>query len=89
MACGLPVVCADSGGCRELVSDGQTGFVIPPRDPVALAARLAWLREHPETCRSMGAAGRARVETEFTVSRFVRDHVELYEEAVRSVGIAS
>ena len=89
MACGLPVVCADSGGCRELVGDGRTGFVIPPRDPVTLADRLSWLREHPEMCRSMGAAGRARVETEFTVSRVVHDYVELYGEAVRRVGIAS
>jgi len=89
MACALPVVCADSGGCRELVSDGQTGFVIPPRDPVALAARLAWLREHPEMCRTMGAAGRVRVETAFTVSRVVHEYVELYEEAVSRGGVYS
>ena len=89
MACALPVVCADSGGCTELVSDGQTGFVIPPRDPVALAARLAWLREHPEMCRTMGAAGRVRVETAFTVSRVVHEYVEFYEEAVSRGGVYS
>jgi glycosyltransferase involved in cell wall biosynthesis len=87
MACGLPVVCADSGGCRELVSDGRVGFVIPPRDAAALAEKLTWLREHPAVCAAMGAAGRERVETEFTVQRFVAGHVGLYGEAVRRAGV--
>ena len=88
MACGLPVVCADSGGCRELVTDGQTGFVIPPRDPGSLAATLIWLRGHPEARATMGAIGRSRVETEFTVSRFVHDYAALYKEAVSRAGVS-
>ena len=83
MACGLPVVCADSGGCREVISDGEAGFVVPPRDAVALAAKLEWLRRHPERCASMGAAGAARVALDFSVNRFVRDYARLYEEVAR------
>jgi glycosyltransferase involved in cell wall biosynthesis len=86
MACGLPVVCADSGGCREIVRDGVSGYVIPPRDPVALAARLTYLREHPENRASMGAAGRARIAREFTVPRMVGDYVKAYEESIARRG---
>ena len=83
MACGLPVVCADSGGCREVVSDGETGVVVPPCDAAALAAKLEWLRDHPERRASMGAAGVARVAADFSVSRFVRDYTRLYEEVAQ------
>lgn len=82
MACGLPAVCTDSGGCREIVRDGESGFVIPPRDPAALADRLTYLREHPSVCATMGTAGQARIEQEFTVRRMVDEYVGAYEEAV-------
>jgi glycosyltransferase involved in cell wall biosynthesis len=82
MACGLPVVCTDSGGCRELVRDGESGLVIPPRDPAALANGLAYLREHPSLCATMGTVGRARIEDDFTISRMVDEYVKVYEEAV-------
>jgi glycosyltransferase involved in cell wall biosynthesis len=82
MACGLPVVCADSGGCREIVRDGVSGYMIPPRDPVALAGKLTYLREHPEVRASMGAAGRARIAREFTVPRMVDDYVKAYESSI-------
>jgi glycosyltransferase involved in cell wall biosynthesis len=82
MACGLPVVCADSGGSRELVENGVTGFVIPPHDAVSLATTLSYLRDHPELRAAMGAAGKARVEREFTVLRYVDDYMRLYEEAM-------
>jgi len=82
MACGLPVVCTDSGGCRELVRHGESGLVIPPRDPAALAGGLTYLREHPSVCATMGAAGQARIEQEFTVHRMVDEYVRAYEEAI-------
>ena len=80
MACGLPVVCADSGGSGEVAVDGETALVVAPRDAVALAAALATLRERPDLCARLGAAGRARVEREFTTARFVQDYVDLYRE---------
>jgi glycosyltransferase involved in cell wall biosynthesis len=82
MACGLPVVCADSGGCRELVSDGVTGFVVPPGDPQALVEKLVYLREHAEQARRLGSAGRSRVATEFTVDRMVQGFIRVYREAI-------
>lgn len=66
MRASLPVVVSDVGGVRESVTDGVTGFVVPARDPVALADRLAQLVADAELRRSLGAAGRDRYEKDFT-----------------------
>src|SRR5207247_2043202 len=54
MSCGTPVVCTDVASMPEVVSDGVTGFVVPPNDPAALRARLEWLRDHPAAVRALG-----------------------------------
>ena len=77
MAAGLPVVCTDVGGCREAVVHNGTGFLVPPGDPEALAAAI--LRVCMEgRAESMGARGRARVETMFTFEQMVRRYEQLY-----------
>ena len=79
MACGLPVVCADSGGNRELVTDGVTGFLVASGDAPALARRLAELRASGRAA-AMGAAGRERLLRDFTVARMVSAYTSLYDE---------
>jgi D-inositol-3-phosphate glycosyltransferase len=66
MACGTPVIGADVGGIRYSVRNGETGWLVPPRDPVALAARLAQLHADPARARQMGEAGLARAHAQFT-----------------------
>lgn len=66
MACGRPVVGSEVGGITYTIIDGQTGLLVPPRDPEALAARLYDLLTHPEQRARMGEAGRRRTEQEFT-----------------------
>jgi glycosyltransferase involved in cell wall biosynthesis len=66
MACGTPVIGADVGGIRYSVADGVTGFLVPPRNPYALAARLDQLRRDPALARRMGEAGLARAHEKFT-----------------------
>lgn len=66
MAAGKPLVATDIPGCREAVVDGLTGLLIPPRDAPALAAALARLIDDPALRARMGAAGRARVEENFS-----------------------
>ncbi len=68
MACGTPVIGANVGGIRHSVKDGETGWLVPPRDPAALAMRLAALQRDPALARCMGEAGLARARTEFTWS---------------------
>jgi phosphatidyl-myo-inositol alpha-mannosyltransferase len=59
MAVGLPVVCSDIGGYRDLVRDGTDGLLVPPRDPEALAAAIAGLLDHPARLAAMGEAAAA------------------------------
>jgi sugar transferase (PEP-CTERM/EpsH1 system associated) len=79
MASGLPVVATDVGGNRELVVDGQTGALVPPQDPAALAAALATYFRQPELARQHGAAGRARVEAEFSLESMVGSYLACYD----------
>jgi glycosyltransferase involved in cell wall biosynthesis len=65
MASGKPVVSTNQGGPAETVVDGLTGFLVPPRDPAALAERVVRLLRDPALRQQMGAAGRARVEAHF------------------------
>ena len=82
MACGLPVVCSEGGGNREVVVDGQTGFVIAAAEPQALADRIAYLRDHEAERRAMGQAGRKRIVETFSLERMVGSYVRIYEEAL-------
>ena len=68
-ALGVPVVCTDAGGLPENVADGVTGFVVPRRDPAALAEKLALLAGEPTLRATMGAAGCRRVEAHFRMAQ--------------------
>lgn len=84
MASGLPVVAADAGGLRELVEDGTTGFLVPPRDPAALAAKIRLLAGDPVLRQTMGAAGRRRVEEHFSLAEMVRRTADLYDRLLQA-----
>jgi glycosyltransferase involved in cell wall biosynthesis len=79
MACGTPTLCTDVASLPEVVVHEQTGFVIPPNDPVALRVRLEWLRDHPDDVRRLGQAGRDRVLQTFTWPTVVRHCLDVYE----------
>lgn len=68
MACGRPVIGAHVGGIAFTIIDGATGFLVPPRDPDTLAARLRCLHDRPALRDGFGAAARKRVEQEFSWS---------------------
>jgi sugar transferase (PEP-CTERM/EpsH1 system associated) len=80
MAAGLPVVATRVGGADEMVVDGETGLLVPPRTPDGMSFALAALLSAPALCRAMGAAGRARAESEFSLESMVRRYEELYVE---------
>jgi colanic acid/amylovoran biosynthesis glycosyltransferase len=67
MAAGMPVVATRHAGIPELVEDGVSGFLVPERDPGALASALSSLARAPERWVAMGRAGRARIEREYDI----------------------
>ncbi len=81
MASGLPIVATDVGGNREVVVEGETGFLVPRQSPAMLASRLLWILDHPEESRQLGAAGRRRVEEIFDIRRMVSEYERLYWES--------
>lgn len=77
MACGLPVVTTDCGGLREAVTNGIEGYVVPTRDPAAMAAALGTLWRSVDQRVAMGMAGRRRIEQSFRLDQQIRQFVDL------------
>jgi len=82
-----PVIATAAPGTTEVVSDGETGLLVPVHDPVALARAIRTLTDDPALCRRMGEAGRARVESAFGVGLMVDRFAELYERLARAKGL--
>jgi glycosyltransferase involved in cell wall biosynthesis len=80
MARAKPVVASRVGGLPELVAEGSTGLLVPPRDVAALAAALAGLTGDRERARRLGEAGRARVVAEFSAQAMADRFLEIYDE---------
>lgn len=79
MASGLPVIATDVGGNADLVLKGKTGDIIAAADPLAMANRILQLANEPERARSMGAAGRRRVEASFSMQAMVQNYQYVYD----------
>ena len=79
MACGTPVIAFPEGSACEVVADGQTGFLVPVGDIEVMAARMAWLLDHPDEARAMGDAGRAHVGECFSPDRARAAFRELFD----------
>lgn len=79
MACGRPVIGSAVGGITFTIKDGETGLLVPPKKPEALAVALKELLSQPERCIEMGVAARKRVEREFTWSIVAMRTAALYE----------
>jgi starch synthase len=82
MACETPVVASAVGGILEVVEDGKTGVLVPPADPRALAAALNRVLGNPALGRSMGQAGRRRVEEQFSWASVAERTEQVYADAI-------
>jgi starch synthase len=95
MSCRVPVVASATGGIREVVVEGETGYLVPfSQDPVTgfpvdpekfardLASGISRLLEDPEKCRRFGEAGRRRVEETFSWTTIAKQTIRLYEEVI-------
>jgi glycogen synthase len=88
MACGTPVVASRVGGIPEVVVDGETGWLVPPGDPTALAEALRVALADPARARRMGEAGRRRVEAHFSWDRIAERTLAVYRDAIAAKAAA-
>ncbi len=80
MAAGLPVIASSVGGVPELIVDGESGWLVPPRDVEALTSRLRHALNHPELRRIAGSAAYSRVRDDFSASQMAAQFEHLYDE---------
>jgi len=83
LACERPVVATDLAGMPELVIDGETGLLVPPRDPAALGRALLRVLENPTWAQTMARAGRKRVDMHFSLRAKLEATEALYRRLVR------
>lgn len=81
MASGLPVISTATAGVPEMVDAGETGLLVPPDDPSALAEAIATLISQPDEARRLGARGRERAAEKFSIETNVKALVEILEGA--------
>jgi starch synthase len=86
MACGTAVVASKVGGIPEVVADGETGLLVPPDDPDALAESINALTRDRDRAKAMGTAGRERAQSQFDWGKIARQTAELYESTVAAYG---
>lgn len=88
MACARAVVGAGVGGIKNTVLDGVTGYLVPPRDPEALAERLAHLQRQPGHAQHMGQLGRVRACEHYTWQRVAQQVTAIYTEVLEETRAA-
>ncbi len=79
---GKPIVTTDVPGCRHVVTAGENGLLVPPRDATALADALVRLLEQPALRQQMGARGRARAEADFGLDSIIARTLGVYREVL-------
>jgi glycosyltransferase involved in cell wall biosynthesis len=83
MSLGKPVVATDVTGSRDAVVHGETGLLVPPQDPLALAEAVLRLVRSPDEARRMGRAGRNLVARRFTLERMIAKTEQMYRDLAR------
>jgi glycosyltransferase involved in cell wall biosynthesis len=80
MAAEKPVIVTDGGGSREIVVDGENGFLVPRSDPETLAARIELLLDDPALAGRMGKAGKEHLRRHFSLDQLVANTVRMYQQ---------
>lgn len=87
MASGVPVIGTRVGGLPDIIAEGENGYLVPPRDPEALAKAVLHLLQDPELAYRMGQTGRAMAKQKFDIRRLISDMESIYENLLSKKGI--
>ncbi len=79
MAAGRPVIASNTGGLKDIIVDGLTGFLIEPKDPRIIAEKINLLYTDPGLREKMGKAGRERARSNFSITEQIRNIEEIYD----------
>jgi glycosyltransferase involved in cell wall biosynthesis len=82
MAAGQPVVATNLGGARELVVDGETGYIVNPLESAAVIEKLTELLHNPKKCQQFGAAGYRRVSEHFSLASQAKKYEALFSSSI-------
>ncbi|MBI5031688.1 MAG: glycosyltransferase [Chloroflexi bacterium] len=82
MACGTPVIGSNVGGIKYSVRDGESGFLVPPKDAEVLAERLAYLQRHPKHLEILGRRAIIRASDKFTWRKITHRMMQLYQQVL-------
>lgn len=88
-ACGLPLITTDVPGCREVVSDGVDGLLVPRGDSRALAQAIRRLQDDPELARRLGVAARLKARSQFDEHIVIQRTLEVYAELCESPAVST
>jgi glycosyltransferase involved in cell wall biosynthesis len=83
MAIGKPIVATQVGGNAEVVEDGVNGYIVPPRDPVALAQAILRVRRDPAFAEQVRHVNVQKFDVQFSVGAMVKAHEQLFREVAR------
>jgi len=85
MAIKRPVVASNIGGIPEVVVDGETGFLVPPKNPEAIAEKVIFLLKNPQKAKEMGEKGYLRVKENFTQEKLAREYEKIYINLLKEI----
>jgi glycosyltransferase involved in cell wall biosynthesis len=80
-----PVVASDTGSIREVIMNGQTGFLIPTKNPFKIASKVIELYRNPKLCERFGEAGRKLVEKHYSIDQMLDKIERLYKTYHRQI----
>ena len=78
MLCKKPVICSEIGGGKEIVKDGETGFLVNPKNKQQIKEKIIFLLKKPEICKKIGEKGYCYIKEKFSLEKMVKNYEELY-----------
>lgn len=82
-AYGIPCICTSAGGQKEIIENGKTGLIVPPKDPDSLARAMLWMANNYKEARKMGKAAQEFVLETFTLDRLIEEHARFFSDIVK------